>query len=213
MPNLALFDFDGTITSADMFTPFIRYAVSRRRMAVGQLVLAPVIASYKLGLVHATVARASVAHIAFAGKNADAIRAKGAAYARERFAGVMRPESLARIAWHQAQGDTVVVVSASLEFYLADWCTESGLDLICTRLEVRNGTLTGRYLHGDCTGPEKARRVRERYDLKAYEVIYAYGDSSEDEELLALAHSRHFRGQRIASETRAMRRDPSLRSG
>jgi hypothetical protein len=34
--------------------------------------------------------------------------------------------------------------------------------------------------------------VRERYELARYPVIYAYGDTPEDAELLALAHRPYF---------------------
>lgn len=34
--NLALFDFDGTITTADTFTNFLRFAVRRHRLVVGR---------------------------------------------------------------------------------------------------------------------------------------------------------------------------------
>ena len=46
--NLALFDFDGTITTGDTFTPFIRYAVRPTRMVVGGLILSPVLVGYRL---------------------------------------------------------------------------------------------------------------------------------------------------------------------
>ena len=39
--NLALFDFDGTITECDTFTPFIKKAIPRSRMIVGRLLLMP----------------------------------------------------------------------------------------------------------------------------------------------------------------------------
>jgi phosphatidylglycerophosphatase C len=39
--NLALFDFDGTITTADTFTPFLRFAVRRERILVGCVIFSP----------------------------------------------------------------------------------------------------------------------------------------------------------------------------
>ena len=54
----------------------------------------------------------------------------------------------------------------------------------------------GRCLRPD--GAEKARRVRERYDLSRYPVVHAYGDTHEDRDLLALAHRRWYRGREIA---------------
>jgi hypothetical protein len=49
----------------------------------------------------------------------------------------------------------------------------------------------------DPGGEEKARRIRERYDVGSYEVVYAYGDTKEDEAMLALAHKRVFRWQEV----------------
>lgn len=198
MSNLALFDFDGTITTADTFIPFIRYAVDPGRMAVGRIVLAPIIVAYKMGLVHASPVRANIVRVGFSGKRVTDVRRLGASYAQDHFPKVIRPKALQRIKWHKDRGDTVAVVSASLDVYLSEWCHGLGLDLICTELEVRHDTLTGRYRPRDCTGTEKARRVLEKYDLKAYPVIYAYGDTKDDEALLNLAHRKYFRWREIA---------------
>jgi phosphoserine phosphatase len=40
---------------------------------------------------------------------------------------------------------------------------------------------------------EKVRRIRERFDLAAFDHVYAYGDTVEDEPMLALAQERYFR--------------------
>jgi HAD superfamily hydrolase (TIGR01490 family) len=139
--------------------------------------------------------RAAASFVCFRGRAEADVRACGERYAKG-FGERVRPESLARIRWHRDQGDTVVIVSASLDAYLRSWCQELGLELICTELESKRGKLTGRYRGGDCTGPEKARRVRERYDSSRYETVYAYGDTAEDRELLALASERFFCGRR-----------------
>lgn len=191
--NLALFDFDGTITFGDSFTPFV-YLAARERVAVGAILLSPLTLGYKLGLVPATRMRAAMAFVGFRGRSLTELREVGVAYGRQ-LPKTVRPEALAKIRWHQAQGDTVVVVSASLHLYLSPWCSEHGVELICSDLESKGGVLTGRYQGTDCAGREKARRVRERYDLSRYPVIYAYGDTSEDEELLSLANRRYFRWQ------------------
>ena len=67
------------------------------------------------------------------------------------------------------------------------------VDAICTQLEEKGGRLTGRYVRGDCTGAEKVKRIRERYDLTRFARIYAYGDSDEDREMLDLAHEKYYR--------------------
>ena len=94
-----------------------------------------------------------------------------------------------------------MVVSAALNVYLEPWCKNLGVEVVCTELESVSGTLTGRYRNGDCTGPEKVRRVRERYDPTQFETIFAYGDTYEDVELLNLADRRYFRWREITSTT------------
>jgi len=196
--NLALFDFDGTITDRDTFTPFIRFAVSRLRVVLGTALLSPLIAAYKLGLLPATRMRAAIAWVGFRGRHEDDVNEAGVAYART-LTKLLRKEALDKLRWHRDNGDQIVVVSASLSAYLRPWCEGNGLDLICTELEARAGVLTGRYSGGDCAGNEKARRVLARYDLGRYEVVYAYGDTKEDRELLGLAHKRYFRWQELAA--------------
>ena len=196
--NLALFDFDGTITNADTFTPFIYFAVHPLRVLLGSALLSPLILGYKLKLVPTSRVRAEIVRFGLRGRRHDEVQALGARYSALRIPGVLRPEMLEKIRWHQGQGDQVVVVSASLDVYLRPWCDSLGVDLICTELEIKGQGLTGRYAGGDCTGAEKARRVAARYDLSRYSTVYAYGDTEEDRALLLLAQRRFFRGQEVA---------------
>jgi HAD superfamily hydrolase (TIGR01490 family) len=204
--NLALFDFDGTITDRDTFSSFLRFTARRHRIVLGALVLSPVVVCYRLGLIAAHQARPIASRFRFKGEPIDSIRQVGRLYAAEVLPGVVRRQALERIAWHQRQGDTVAVVSASLDAYLGPWCAGIGVDLICTELEERAGRLTGRYRHGDCSGPVKARRILARYDLSRYAVIYAYGDTNDDREMLELAHRKFYRWREIQdwSETVAL---------
>jgi phosphoserine phosphatase len=56
-------------------------------------------------------------------------------------------------------------------------------------------------VRGECSGGEKVRRIRERYDLTQYPIIYAYGDTDEDREMLELAHEKYYRWEKIADLT------------
>ena len=48
---LALFDFDGTITTREMLPDFVRYAVPKWRLRVGGALLMPVVLAYRAGMV------------------------------------------------------------------------------------------------------------------------------------------------------------------
>jgi phosphatidylglycerophosphatase C len=196
--NLALFDFDGTITTGDMFSPFLKYAIPSHRQVLGGFVLAPILAAYRLGLITAPVARPLVCRVGFQSVSASALRARGATYASEVLPTTERREAMDRIAWHKAQGDTLVVVSAGLDVYLRPWCDAQGVALICTELEERDGRLTGRYRQGDCSGQTKVDLVRAALDLERFDIVYAYGDSVEDREMLSLADRRYYRWRELA---------------
>jgi len=191
--NLALFDFDGTITTREMMPDFMVAAVPPLRLALGRVLLAPWVIGYKLGLVSGTAVRRVIVRFGFSGVTEAALSQVGQRFAAEVLPGVLRPQAMERIAWHKAQGDTVVVVSGALDVYLAHWCRTHDLALLCSALETREGKLTGRYDGAQCVRAEKARRVAEHYDLSRYPLVYAYGDTPEDEDLLALAHRRYYR--------------------
>lgn len=195
--SLALFDFDGTITRAESFGSFLRYATRPSRLVLGGLVLSPLVVGYKLKLVSAARARAPLARLAFRGEPAARIRERGERFAREVLPRLVRPEARERIQWHRSQRHRVVVVSASLDVYLDPWCRSLGLELVCTELEERDGILTGAYLDGDCYGPEKSRRIRARYPIESFARIYAYGDTHEDQEMLEMADEAYLRWQAV----------------
>jgi phosphatidylglycerophosphatase C len=196
--NLALFDFDGTITQREMFRDFMACAVDPQRKAIGMVVLAPLIVGYKLGLVSGTRVRTRVVRFAFRDAPLARIEQVALDFASHVLPATLRPEAMERIAWHKAQGDRVVVVSGAFEVYLKHWCREHELDLLCSRLQSREGILTGRYHGAQCVGPEKVRRVRQAYDTDAFEKVYAYGDTREDLDMLGIADRKFFRWQEMA---------------
>jgi HAD superfamily hydrolase (TIGR01490 family) len=200
MPNLALFDFDGTITSKDTFTAFVHFAMGSARLLIGKIVLGPLLVGYRSGVVSGATTRTSVSRFGFAGRREHALREAGLAFGRQVLPRVVRPEMLERIRWHQAEGDRVVVVSASLDIYLEAWCREHALELVCTELEFRGGRSTGGYRRGDCSGQRKVQRIRERYDLAEYPEIYAYGDTREDLPMLAVATHKFYRGRQVTTQ-------------
>ena len=197
MPDLALFDFDGTLTTRETFPAFMRYAVVRPRLLAGGVLLAPVVFGYRRGWVAGNPTRASIVQVGLRGVDAERLRAQGAAFARDVLPGVLRPEAMARLAWHRQRGDRVVVVSGGLDVYLAPWCADQGVELLCSVLAERGGRITG-YAGPQCVGEEKVRRVHALCDPQAYAVIHAYGDTHEDQAMLAMAHHRTYRGHVVA---------------
>jgi len=192
--ELALFDFDHTVTTCDTYGRFLRRVATPEQLAQAWWKVGPWLLAYRLKLISAARIRARVTRLAFSNRHSEDIATQAAGYARDVLPGVVRPQMLEQIRWHLQQRHTVVIVSGSLDLYLRPWCESLGLGLICNRLESHDGRLTGRYADGDC-GPRKVEHIRQRYDLSRFQRIHAYGDSREDRPMLALAHDRWYRGK------------------
>lgn len=194
--NIALFDFDGTITVDDTYTPFIYLSVPKWRLAACYLLLIPMILGYKFGFVSSSTTRKIISKFAFLGRDEQALKSIGEQYSFY-LDKQMNPQAQERLKWHQQQGDKIVVVSASLNLYLVPWCQRHGFELICTELESVKGRLTGQYRDGDCCGVERSCRILQQYSFADYDQVFAYGDTEEDQAMLDLANVSYYQWQQV----------------
>lgn len=185
--NIALFDFDGTITNADMYTKFLHFSGAKRRALLAKIVLPPFFMLYKAGVISAPKMRTIASFLAFSGRNIDEVMAAGENYAADVVPNFLREVALSKLNWHKNNGDKIVIVSASLDVYLKPWCAQNGFDLVCSELEVNRGKFSGRYVNGDCSCANKPKLIRSKFELGQYGQIYAYGDTKEDLAMLSLA--------------------------
>ncbi|MCL1109481.1 HAD-IB family hydrolase [Shewanella schlegeliana] len=182
-----LFDFDGTLTHQDMFTKFILYSATPLRLLLGIVFMSPLYLLYKLGVIPARKLRPFVSFFAFVGRSEQKVTAIGEAYARYVIPSCLRVDMLQTLKQHQADGATIVLVSASLDLYLKPWCQMMGISLICSEMAIDGNRYSGYYSTGDCSCEAKAYKVSQEFDLSRYSQIYAYGDTKEDLAMLALA--------------------------
>lgn len=191
--NLALFDFDGTLCTKDSFTGFIFYALSKRHIVKQGIKILPWIQAYYLNAYPAHAMRSKLFRAMFT--HADALELKQVAleYANSLMS-QLNPALFKQLKQHQALGHDVVMVSASVDIYLEPLCHLLNIDLICTQTEKINNLYTGQYTTPDCSSEQKRLRILENYPLANYAAIYAYGNSHEDKEMLALAHHAYMIG-------------------
>jgi HAD superfamily hydrolase (TIGR01490 family) len=100
---------------------------------------------------------------------------------------LLRPKAMTEISQLQQQGIPVVIVSASPENWIRPWAASMQLELIATRLQITGNELTGKIEGRNCYGKEKVRRIEQLYSLSDFTDTYAYGDSSGDRPMLAVA--------------------------
>lgn len=192
--TIALFDFDGTITTNDTFVAFIKFSKGAVACYAGFLLFTPILIAMKLRSYPNWKAKQKLFAYFFRGTTIEQFDAWG-----HRFAAVidklLRLEAMEAIERHRAQGQKCYIVSASVENWIRPWADREGFEaVIATKIEVDvNGRLTGRFSSKNCHGQEKVNRVKEAIpDLSKYKTI-AYGDSNGDRALLSFADEAFYR--------------------
>lgn len=191
--SLALFDFDGTITTKDSLIKFIQFAVGNTKLVAGLITLSPTLVLYKLGIIPNYTAKQRMISLFFKGLDEKEFKKTATEYSLNHIDYITRPIAIKKLNWHKEQGHNIVIVSASMESWLLPWCTKNNFDLISTKLESKEGLITGRFLTKNCYGVEKVNRINKAYKLNEYNYIYAYGDSKGDKQMLELADEAYYR--------------------
>lgn len=191
MPTeVAAFDWDGTLTTRDCVVPFVTRvagttALARQLLASPGSLAGAVISRNRDRLKELGVAAAFTERLV---ADVDGHGRRYAEYVAQRW---LRPDTVARLRWHQAKGHVIVLVSASLSPYLHDAGRHLGVDaVVCSELEMRNDRYTGALDGPNCRGEQKVVRLRAWLDAHAPDAVvgWAYGDSRGDDALLASAH-------------------------
>jgi phosphatidylglycerophosphatase C len=191
--NLALFDFDKTLTDRDSFRDFLRYHVGCLAYWSKIFTLLPTLLAYYRGRLDAGRLKAQFLWRFFADISSRDFTALATAYARQRLPQLLRSQALERLHWHRQRRDRVLIVSASPENWIKAWAEPQGIEVLATRLDMTTGRFSGRLDGENCKGEEKVTRIKAHLDISAYETIYAYGDSAGDREMLALADKKYYR--------------------
>jgi phosphatidylglycerophosphatase C len=191
--RLALFDFDGTITTDDSLIKFIRFVLGDLKTLGGMVFLSPMLTAYKLKLIPNYRAKQIMLSYFFKGMDEQQFQKVAEEYSLKFIDSIIRQKAIERIKWHKEQGHTVVIVSASVECWLKGWCEKNNIELIGTKLEFKNNKFTGKFSTKNCYGIEKVNRIKQIYNLSDYRTIFAYGDSSGDKEMLAIADKKYYK--------------------
>jgi len=191
--KIAVFDFDGTITTKDTLLEFIKFNKGSFAFYSGLLLNLPYLIAFKIKIISNQSAKEKVLKFFFHDTPLAVFKNNCVSFSKEILPGLIRKKALEEIKRLQGEGITVAIVSASPQDWIQDWADEIGALLIASQLEIKNGKITGNLSGKNCHGNEKVRRICETFDLSKYEVVAAYGDSSGDKPMLALAAQSFYR--------------------
>lgn len=191
--KLVLFDFDGTLTTRDTLIEFVKFYRGTTKFVWGMFLLSPVLVLFKLKVIPNWKAKQFFLARFFKGEKLKDFNVRCLDFSTKVLPGLIRPQALETIERFRKQNAMMVVVSASAENWVKPWCDTHGLRCIATRLEVQGELLTGNISGRNCHGDEKVCRIREHFDPADFQEVLAFGDSSGDKEMLALAHRSYYK--------------------
>lgn len=192
-PVIVAFDFDGTLTIRDSFTEFLRWRAGPGAWALGLVKLAPALAAYAKDRDRGRIKAASVREFLL-GVNRQTLEAEAAAFAEEIWPRFMRPDALE--VWNDwgRRGAHRVIVTASPTTTVAPFARKLRAEALLGTEFVfdADDRITGDFAGPNCRGQEKVRRLKAAYG-EDMTLTAAYGDTSGDIEMLAMAQQPGFR--------------------
>ena len=185
---IAVFDLDGTLTTKDTLLEFIKFACGVPRFYWGFLLFCPILILMKLHLFPNWKAKQMIFSHFFKGWEYNDFKAKGQLFANE-IEKMENRKMLEKLNDHLNHSDVVYVISASIFEWVQPWCEKIGVSrVLATQIEVdANGIISGRFATKNCYGKEKVRRLLEVEPERHSYILYAYGDSRGDKEMIAFS--------------------------
>lgn len=192
-PTIVAFDFDGTLTVRDSFTSFLRWRVGPARYAVGMARLAASGIGYVLHRDRGRIKAAAAKEFLY-GVPREQLEDEARAFAKECAQDLMRHDAVATFRWWREREATTVIVTASPDIVVAPFARALGASaLIGTELAFdARDRVTGAFATPNCRGDEKVRRLKEHFGDDVH-LAAAYGDTSGDKAMLAIAEEKGYR--------------------
>ena len=185
--KLALFDFDGTLTTKDSLGEFIKFAVGKPTYYFKLALFSPIFFLYKTKIMDNAYAKKLLFRLYFQGISEIDFKSMAQEYSQTKIYEILRKEIYEKFLAHIERGDRVIIVSASMKCWLEDFAAKHKVELIATELLFKKSIFHGEFATKNCHGQEKLKRVKDVLSLDDYEEIYTYGDSSGDDAILAIA--------------------------
>jgi phosphatidylglycerophosphatase C len=198
-PVLAVFDFDGTLTTADSLGAFLHQQLGTLGWSWALLRQSPVLMAYVMRLLPNHRAKAALLQQTLTGASQVRLAMAAEQLVQHWLPRHLNTWALDELQGHQQAGHTCVLLSASLDIYLTPVARALEIPhLVCTGLELRDGVCTGRMSTPNCHGEEKWHRLQAWFEAQGRPregwEMHAYGDTRGDLPVLRQADLAWLRG-------------------
>ncbi len=186
--TIAVFDLDGTITHRDTLFPLVMRQLLRRPARLPRLLgMIPAIARFGFDRDRAAL-KQSLLRTTLRGVTRAELLDTSTAFVGDTIARRCFADALAAIRRHREAGHFLVLMSASVDFYVPEFGRQLGFDhVISTGVAWNGDRLEGTLTTENRRGDEKARCLRELVAARGDADTFAYGNSDSDLPHLALA--------------------------
>src|SRR4029078_9194086 len=159
---IAIFDLDGTITYRDTLFPLVLRQLARRPWNLLRLFfVAPAALRYLFDHDRGAL-KQSLLRSTLRGMARSELAAASTEFVRDTIEHRCCRDALAAIRRHREAGHHLVLMSASVDFYVPEFGRQLGFDrVISTAVSWKEDCLDGTLLSANRRGEEKARCVRE----------------------------------------------------
>lgn len=189
---VAAFDFDGTLTHKDTLLPFLKYTLGKKVFYRAILKNLCWLIAYKFKLYPNWKAKQRLFSTCFKGYSIKELENKGKEFASTH-PDLLKNDAIRTLEKHLFNGDKVYIISASMELWIKPLLAAyPSVKILATLPEVSNRQITGRFASKNCYGKEKVARLMEQEPLRNDYILYAYGDSSGDKDLLLSADHSYY---------------------
>ena len=183
-------DFDGTITSKDSYIRSLFFYFSMLKICYNLPGLVFNLIKFFLGKISRNDMKEYSYGKFFTGVETSFIENKNKKYIKKIKFNDKVVELLKTL---KTDGFKIILVTASPDTYMGYFAKELGYDgLICTRVEEKDGRLTGKLFGMNCNNEEKVKRIKESEYYTENSQIITLGNSKGDHAMLGLSNEYYY---------------------
>lgn len=201
--SIAIFDLDGTITRHDTLFPLVLRWLARRPWQLARLLLVlPAALRFVFDRDRAAL-KQTLLRATMRGAARGALAEFSRGFVRGKIASGSFHDALSTVRRHREAGHHLVLMSASVDFYVPEFARQLEFDqVISTEVRWNGDRLDGTLTSPNRRGEEKAHCLRALLATRPDEDTYAYGNSASD-----LPHLKLVRHGMLVNGSLAARRE------
>lgn len=193
MKEIALFDFDKTITNRDTLLDLALFDVGVFRFIMNLVILIPSFILFYFKIKTNSELKESFISVFWGGVEYIEFESMCKEYCDKRLPNILHSDAVDTINRYLHNGTYVYIVSASSPIWIKPWAEKYGITgVLGTELLSENNKIVGKLKGRNCYGAEKVKRILDAIPNIHNVHVVAFGDSKGDREMLEFADESYY---------------------